>query len=62
MAKFKNLEVGKIGLIQQDKNGVIQQIGLTQEQSDILQLFLAGMSKGKPFVCMGHDYELELKN
>jgi hypothetical protein len=38
---FTELEVGTIGLIQQQENGRILQIGLTVEQSKMLQMFLS---------------------
>ena len=60
MASFKNLYQGKIALIQQDKKGRIMQIGLTQSQSDLLQIFLATISKDSSLVQMGKDYDLAL--
>ncbi len=43
------------------EDGKIIQVGLTEEQSDILQVFLATMSKDSPLVQMGEKYELILK-
>ena len=62
MANFERLELGKIGLIQETEDGRIVQIGLRHEQSEMLQLFLATISKDNPLVVMGEDYELVLKN
>jgi hypothetical protein len=62
MANFTNLEIGKIGLIQQTEDGRIVQIGLTKTQSDLLQLFLSSLSKESPLIKMGSEYDLELKN
>ena len=58
---FKNLESGKIGLITQSDDGIIKQIGLTQDQSDMLQAFLSAISKDKPLVFMPDEYDLRLK-
>ena len=38
MQNFNELEVGSIGLIQQQENGRIIQIGLTIEQSKLLNI------------------------
>ena len=62
MENFKRLELGKFGLVQETEDGRIVQIGLSVEQSEILQLFLATISKDNPLVVMGEDYELVLKN
>ena len=45
MSKFTELEVGAIALIQQQENGRILQIGLTVEQSKLLQIFLISIIK-----------------
>lgn len=60
--KFSRLELGKIGLVQETKDGRIIQIGLRPEQSEMLQVFLATISQGQPLVQMGEDYELVLKS
>jgi len=62
MASFERLELGKIGLVQETEDGRIVQIGLRAEQSEMLQLFLATISKDNPLVVMGEDYELVLKS
>lgn len=62
MAKFSTVKQGDIALIRQTEDGRIQQIGITQEQSDILQLFLAGLSAEQSFVIMPKRYDLVLKN
>ena len=51
-----------IGLISQTEDGRIIQLGLSQSQSDALQLFVVAMSKEKPLVSLGIHYELEFKN
>lgn len=53
-------EIGKIGLIQQ-ADGSIVQLGLTQEQSDILQAFVGSLSKEKPLVQLPSEYDLFFK-
>lgn len=60
--RFKNLDTGKVGLIQQDDDGSIVQIALTQDQSEMLQYFLAMLSMEKPLVKMGPEYNLKLNN
>lgn len=62
MATFKNAEVGTIGLIRQLEDGRIVQIGLTQEQSTMLQMFLSGISKESKLIQMPQDYDLVLKS
>lgn len=59
--KFTQLEVGQIALIQQRQDGRIVQIGLTKEQSDMLQVFLSGISADKPLFAMPEQYDLMLK-
>lgn len=61
MAKFSNVEVGKIALIQQLNDGRIVQIGITKEQSELLQLFLAGLSQESKLLIMPKEYDLILK-
>ena len=62
MVKIENAPIGKVGLIQETEDGRIIQLGLTQTQSECLQLFLASLSKESPLVNLGRDYELILKN
>lgn len=62
MANFTQLEVGKIALIQQDDKGNIIQIGLLKEQSELLQLFLASISKESKLIKMPESYNLVLKS
>ena len=62
MQNFNELEVGSIGLIQQQENGRIIQIGLTIEQSKLLQIFLAQLSKESKLIQMPKEYDLVFKN
>ena len=62
MAKFENAEIGTIALMQQQENGRIIQIGLTKSQSQLLQIFLATLSKESKLVQMPEEYDLILKN
>jgi hypothetical protein len=62
MATFERVEVGKIALIQQNEEGRVFQIGLTPEQSDMLQLFLAMISQEKPLVNMPEEYDIVIKS
>ena len=60
-AKFENVEVGTIALIQQTETGRILQIGLTEEKSRMLQFFLASISQESPLVQMSEEHDLVLK-
>lgn len=62
MANFTTAEPGTIALIQQTKEGRIQQIALTVEQSDMLQFFLGKLSEVSPLVQMGEEHDLILKS
>ena len=59
---FTELEVGTIGLIQQQENGRILQIGLTVEQSKMLQMFLSWLSQEIKLIQMTEEYDLVLKS
>ena len=61
MAQFERLEIGKLSLIQETEDGRIRQIGLTKEQSDMLQVMVAIISKENPIVQMGEEYDLKLR-
>jgi hypothetical protein len=61
MENFQNLEIGKIGLIQETADGRITQIGLTQHQSDLLQELVKVLSD-KPLIRLPKEYDLKLKN
>jgi hypothetical protein len=61
MDNIKGLKVGAIGLIQETDDGRIRQIGLTPEQSEMLQIFLATISKDSPLLQLGEEYDLVLK-
>lgn len=62
MNKFTELEVGAIALIKQQENGRILQIGLTVEQSKMLQMFLASLSQESKLIQMPEEYDLVLKS
>lgn len=61
MKAFEQLEIGKVGLVRETDDGRIRQIGLTPNQSEMLQSFLAILSNESPLVQMGDDYDLILK-
>jgi len=61
MAQFERLEIGKLSLVQETEDGRIRQIGLTKEQSDMLQIMVAIISKENPIVQMGEEYDLKLR-
>jgi len=60
MVTLTQLKTGSIGLIQEQENGDICQIGLSPEQSEMLQGFLAIMSKQSKLVMMPKEYNLKL--
>lgn len=62
MAILTELEVGKIGLVQEQEDGTIKQIGLTPEQSNLLQIFLAGLSQESKLVVLPKEYDLIFKH
>lgn len=62
MATFETVEVGTIALIQQTEEGRILQIGLTPNQSEMLQSFLAVISKESKLIQMPEEYDLVLKS
>jgi len=62
MATFETVDVGTIALIQQTETGRILQIGLTTNQSEMLQSFLAVISKESKLVQMPEEYDLVLKS
>lgn len=61
MSKFSQVKQGDIALIRQTKEGRIQQIGLTVEQSKMLQIFLSYLSSESPLITMPKEYDLVLK-
>ncbi len=61
MAKFKQLEGDAVGLVMLGKDGGVVQIGLSQEQSDMLQMFAAMLSQDSPLIKLGEEYNLYFK-
>lgn len=55
------IPAGQIGLVQLSEDNVIRQIGLTEQQRHTLEIFLVSLSKEKPLVLMGEEYDLVLK-
>lgn len=62
MAILENLEKGSIGLIQEQQDGSIVQIGLSPEQSRLLQVFLSTISKERKLVRMPDKYNLIMES
>lgn len=54
--KVKEQEVGGFGLIQKNENGSISQIGLTESQYILLELFLSSIGS---LVRLPNEYNLE---
>lgn len=44
------------------QDGKIMQVGMSKDQLATLQVFLAALSKDAPFIIMGDEHELDLKN
>lgn len=59
--EVQELPVGQLGLVQLSEDNVIRQIGLTEQQRHTLEIFLASLSKERPLVLMGEEYDLVLK-
>jgi hypothetical protein len=59
--KFELLDPGKFSLIQQDEDGRILQIGLTESQSEMLQISVALISNKSPVLRLGKEHDLILK-
>jgi hypothetical protein len=62
MAEFQTVAFGTVALIQQTEEGRILQIGLSVDQSRLLQLFLATLSQESKLVQMPEKYDLVLKS
>jgi putative alpha-1,2-mannosidase len=62
MAQFKSAEVGEVALVRQNEDGRILQIALTEEQNEMLKLFLSMVSKEQALVQMPEEYDLVLKS
>jgi hypothetical protein len=62
MAKFETVKAGEIALIQVQEDGSISQIGLTKQQSQMLNFFMATLSKEQSLLKMPSDYDLVLKS
>ncbi len=62
MPKVERVEIGRLSLVRETEDGRIQQIGLTEEQSKMLQLYVAVISEGNPLLAMNEKYDLKLKN
>ena len=60
--EIKNAEKGQFGVIVEVENGVIKQIGLTEEQSQMLKFFLASISQDSPLVALPKKYDLTFLN
>jgi hypothetical protein len=56
------LELNKVGLVQRQSGDRIVQIGLTTQQSELLQEFLIKLSQYSPLIQMPEAYDLKLKN
>jgi len=60
--EIKNAEKGSFGVIVESENGVIKQIGLTEEQSQMLKFFLASISQDSPLVALPEKFDLTFLN
>jgi hypothetical protein len=62
MGKFERAEIGRLCLVKETKDGRIMQIGMTEEQNKMLQLYCAIISQSGPLVEMDEKYDVVLKN
>lgn len=60
LSNFKDLGAGDIGIVRLEENGDIRQIGLTEEQRVLFNLFLGSLSKEKPFILLPEHFNLKL--
>ena len=60
--EIKNAEKGTFGIIFENEEGIIKQIGLTQEQSQMLKIFMASMSKDSPLIALPKKFDLTFLN
>jgi len=60
--KIQNAPVGRVGLIMQTNDGTIVQLGLTEEQSSLLQILVGSLTTEKPLYRLPAKYDLALKN
>lgn len=61
MPTFERTKIGNLALVQETEDGRIIQLGMREEQSHLLQIFMASLSKESPLVVMGEEYDLVLK-
>jgi hypothetical protein len=59
---FKELNENKVGLIQRDKDNNIVQLRMTEQQSDMLQMFILTMNNQNPIEKASSEFDLILKN
>lgn len=60
--EIKEHPTGQVSLVSQDEKGNIFQLGMTNNQYAALQVFVAQLTKEKPFTKMSDEYNLVLKS
>lgn len=56
--KVEQAEYGIMCVVTETEDGRIAQVGLTEEQSKMLQIFLSSLSKEKPLALLPKQYDL----
>ncbi len=62
MPKFIEQKVNGYGIIQKQEDGSLIQIGLTEPQYHLFELFLSTISAEKPLIKLPEEYNLTFKN
>ena len=62
LSKIRKIEVGEFNIVRLMEDGSIKQLGLTEEQYNMLTHFLGVISKEKPLILLGKEYNLKLDN
>ena len=55
---IEKAKVGSVGLIQETEDGRIIQLGMTEEQSTMINVLVAKISEASPLQNLGKDYEM----
>ena len=60
--EIKEHPTGQVSLVSHDEKGNIFQLGMTNDQYAALQVFVAQLTKEKPFTKMSEEHNLVLKS
>lgn len=63
MAQFVEQKIGGFGIIQKQEDGTICQIGLSESQYYLLEIFLSNISKeDSPLIKLPKEFNLKFSN